>query len=153
MDPVKLDICAANRSIPIIRIVFALASEKPGVTLVEPPPRQSQRLKESKGSEFTSYDFWFAGVDPSTFGCVTAKETGYYRDLLASSRLLYNPPFPVPSNLGNLDRVVDLKKETDGTGEARVNMRRAANSMRMALSPHFSHTWHQVLFKGKEKGG
>ncbi|RXW21422.1 hypothetical protein EST38_g4413 [Candolleomyces aberdarensis] len=148
MDPVKLDICAANRSIPIIRIVFALASENPGVTLVEPSDRKSLRQKQS--SKFTSYDFWFAGVDPSTFQCVTDKEAGYYRDLLASSRPIYNPPFPVPRDLGDLTRLVGLKNETEGTGEARVNMRRAANTMMMATKPHFPDTWHALLFKGKD---
>jgi hypothetical protein len=149
MDPVKLDICAPNRSIPIIRMVFALASQEPGVALVPPPLRQSPRFT----SKFTSYDFWFAGVDPSTFGCVTAKEAGHYRDLLASSRPLYDPPLPVPRNLENLDRVEDLKGETMATGDARVNMQREANSMRMALKPHFPHMWHSLLFKeGEEEG-
>jgi hypothetical protein len=156
MNPVKLGICAPDRSIPIIRMVFALASQNPGVTLVTPPPGQSHRKKDTeskdpqtKRSEFTCYDFWFTGVDPSTFGCVTAQEAGHYQDLLASSRLLYNPPFPAPK-LGNLIKVKALKGETMDIGEARVNMRRAANSMRMALKPHFPNTWHHLLFEEEE---
>jgi hypothetical protein len=157
MDPVELGICAPNHSIPITRIAFALASQNPGVTPVMPTLRRmidtGSKDPQSERSKFTPYDFWFAGVDPSTFGCVTAKEAGHYQDLLASSRLLYNPPFPVPRNLGNLDKVKALRGETMDTGEARVNMRRAANSMRMALKPHFPHTWHHLLFEGEEEGG
>jgi hypothetical protein len=150
MDPVKLGICAPNRSIPIIRMVFALASEVPGVTLVTPP---SQRKKDTENKDlktkrfkFTSYDFWFAGVDPSTFGCITDKDAEHYQDLLASSRLLYNPPLPVPQDLRHSKNFRKLEEETRPIGEARVDLRRAANKMRMAFKPHFRTTLHQFVF-------
>ncbi|KAJ2919169.1 hypothetical protein MD484_g1240, partial [Candolleomyces efflorescens] len=156
MNPIELGVCAGDRSVPIIRMVFALASRDPGVTLVRPPFGQSQHSKDkSKRSSFTSYDFWFAGVDPSTFGCVTDKEVRHYRDLLASSRILYNPPLPVsPLPNPRIKRISeDLMDETADIGEARVIMRRAANSMKMALKPHFPLTWHDFLFKGEGEEG
>ncbi|KAJ2912966.1 hypothetical protein MD484_g7431, partial [Candolleomyces efflorescens] len=156
MDPVELGICAPNRPIPMIRMVFALASQTPGVTLVEPALEQSWRMQEDlqpEKSKFTSYDFWFAGVDPSTFGCVTAREARAYRDLLASSRLLYYPPPPVSRRLMDLDRVEGLKAETAVIEEARADLRRAAMPMRMASKAHFPQAWHDFLFKEKEEEG
>ncbi|EAU82803.2 hypothetical protein CC1G_11320 [Coprinopsis cinerea okayama7 len=150
MDPINLRICDPNRSIPVIRMVFALASEKPGVTLLAPPTRRSPR---AKASQFTSYDFWFAGAGPSTFGCVTSEDAVNYGDLLASSRSLdpYDPlAYTLPPGAEQLEGVQALEKQMKAVTEMRLMMQRAANSMRMGFEPHFPTSWQRRLFRRED---
>ena len=63
--------------LPVIRMVFALASEDPRVTVAPHPSRHS-------GHGFTAYDIWCAGTSPKTFGCI-GTDLSSYRHLLERS--------------------------------------------------------------------
>jgi hypothetical protein len=61
MDPCRLGILSDHPQ-PIIRMVFARASSKDGISL------PAQRLRETCISDpFTSYDIWCAGLSTETF--------------------------------------------------------------------------------------
>ncbi|KAF8519088.1 hypothetical protein BU17DRAFT_47994, partial [Hysterangium stoloniferum] len=78
MDPYQLGIFKESESpIPIIRIVFALASPREGFTRM-PPSKTS--------SKFTSFDFWSAGLSTKFLGPIRAQEQSTWEALLQASR-------------------------------------------------------------------
>jgi hypothetical protein len=78
MDPFLLGLFSDGDSpLPIIRMVFALGSDQPGIFF---PAVTEFRYR---GEQFTSYDVWCAGLSPATFKDID--------DDLASYRTLLRP--------------------------------------------------------------
>ena len=74
---------------PVVRIVFALASEISTVTAPSTPTRRSVRLNSE--DDFTAYDLWIAGVSSQSFGVVPDNQTfDEYRRLLDRTRNLFS---------------------------------------------------------------
>ncbi|KAM6501265.1 hypothetical protein JOM56_004279 [Amanita muscaria] len=104
--------------VPIIRIVFALASSEAWVEAIEDAPlrKNPPRIAKSKGKEqacpaipaYTAYDFWCAGTSADTFSVVKPSEEKVYSDLLKICRL-----FP---------SVYEAHTEIDSVKSARRNM-------------------------------
>jgi hypothetical protein len=64
MDPLRLGLFGNNsQRLPVIRIVFALASETPGVVFRPRHTRESLRFDD----DVTTFDIWCAGLSSSTF--------------------------------------------------------------------------------------
>jgi hypothetical protein len=78
MDPCRLGILSDHPQ-PIIRMVFALASSKDGITI----PNRPERKRYS--DLFTSYDVWCAGLSTETFQQI-GKDENSYRTLLERSQ-------------------------------------------------------------------
>ena len=75
MDPFTVGLFDdENQPCPIIRMVFALASQK-SVAKYDIPHRSSPRTPQLGG--FTSYDFWCAGTSRQTFPIMGADEDAY----------------------------------------------------------------------------
>jgi hypothetical protein len=89
MDPFSIGVFdSMAQSRPIIRMVFALASDTCKVEYVGPSPRrssrnQSDKEKKKKESKFTAYDFWCEGLDTKTFPLIDEKDRFSYQHLLA----------------------------------------------------------------------
>ncbi|KAI0712742.1 hypothetical protein C8T65DRAFT_829273 [Cerioporus squamosus] len=83
---------------PVLRMVFALASDKAGVSTPARPPHRSQRQQEKREKEaeeeednagmVTAYDIWFAGAFHETFAVIQRGngEEGFYKTLLETIR-------------------------------------------------------------------
>ena len=67
--------------LPVIRMVFALASAKSSVTIMEPKGAGYHRLAETNKA-YTSYNIWCAGAFAETFAVITKTEEEVYRQLL-----------------------------------------------------------------------
>jgi len=64
MDPFEVGLfSSSDNPLPVIRMVFALASNVNSITVAPHPARRH-------GDEFTAYDIWCAGMSPATFGCI-----------------------------------------------------------------------------------
>jgi len=72
-----------HESRPIIRMVFALASDTCGVTYVTPGHHTP---RNASGGLFTTYDFWCRGLDTSTFPLIDNENRSAYQQLLARTR-------------------------------------------------------------------
>ncbi|KAF8510465.1 hypothetical protein BU17DRAFT_55347 [Hysterangium stoloniferum] len=95
MDPYRLGIFKKNEPpIPIIRIVFALASPREGFTRM-PPSKTS--------SKFTSFDFWSAGLSTKFLGPISTPEQSTWEALLQASRP-WNKIYEGHSTLSDLRR-------------------------------------------------
>ena len=69
--------------LPVIRMVFALSSAKPGVTIMEPEDcRKAKSKKTEKSPPYTSYDIWCAGAFAKTFAVINETEEEVYKQLL-----------------------------------------------------------------------
>jgi hypothetical protein len=80
MHPFKLNIFNKGReALPILRIVFAVGSHTPGLQRPKNP-------EASKNSEFTSYDFWCAGLSEKHLGPITKDEESTWDALRQASR-------------------------------------------------------------------
>ncbi|KAI0757935.1 hypothetical protein C8Q74DRAFT_1389855, partial [Fomes fomentarius] len=66
MDPFDCDVFD-SQPLPIIRMVFALASKQSVVKVRPAPTRKSGR---APSATFTAYDIWCAGVTVQTFGVI-----------------------------------------------------------------------------------
>jgi hypothetical protein len=105
MDPFDIGLVSdGDIPLPIIRMVFALASEKPGVFF--PPSRGP--------GEFTAFDVWCAGLSSETFKGIGDDLTSYHA--LLQRTIQYHD-------------VYDLKETKDrgmdtGTRNARASLRR-----------------------------
>ncbi|KIL63636.1 hypothetical protein M378DRAFT_662372 [Amanita muscaria Koide BX008] len=104
-----------QKPVPIIRIVFALASSEACVKTVEDASlrKNPPRITKSKGKEracpaYTAYDIWCAGTSAETFSVVKPSEEKVYSDLLKICRL-----FP---------SVYEAHTEIDSVKSARRNM-------------------------------
>ncbi|KAA1476427.1 hypothetical protein DENSPDRAFT_510988 [Dentipellis sp. KUC8613] len=95
MDPFDVGLYAreVEEPLPIIRMVFALASEKARIACndrpLDPFPARKRGLQK-----FTAYDIWCAGVTNETFKVVTVESALSYQSLLLRSRSLVNPYTP-----------------------------------------------------------
>lgn len=69
----------------VIRMVFAVGSKEAGCTIL--PPRESEPESKTDRSHpsYTAYDFWFAGLSPSTSSVIQEKEEEYYQRVLQHS--------------------------------------------------------------------
>ncbi len=84
MDPFALGLFEKNQpTVPIIRMVFALAATKASVTQV----LYGQDTEETCSVEdrFTSYDFWCAGISPTCLKPVVAASQSTWEALLHAS--------------------------------------------------------------------
>ncbi|KAI0301506.1 hypothetical protein BC826DRAFT_966436 [Russula brevipes] len=93
MNPLDVGVFDSTaQSRPVIRMVFALASDTCEVTYAT-PERRSQRIasksknpsKPTKPS-FTAYDFWCSGLDTKTFPIIHDRDSYPYKRLLARAR-------------------------------------------------------------------
>ena len=109
MDPFDVGLFSSgDKPLPVIRLVFALASDKHSITLAPHPSRHH-------GDVFTAYDIWCAGTSPETFGCI-GNDLSSYRGLLERS-LQVNQAYDL----------VDIQKEyatTEAASERGVARRR-----------------------------
>ncbi|TFY71749.1 hypothetical protein EVG20_g1246 [Dentipellis fragilis] len=100
MSPFDIGLFSENvaEPLPIIRIVFALASKKPAVRSNDVPQRTSPRIGEieNRGNTkaFTAYDIWFAGASHETFKVITPEQDSTYQCLLARSHNFFNAYTP-----------------------------------------------------------
>ncbi|KIL63618.1 hypothetical protein M378DRAFT_24971 [Amanita muscaria Koide BX008] len=106
-----------QKPVPIIRMVFALASSESCVMAVEDVPLRTNppRRARSKGKDrarpcpaYTAFDIWCAGTTAETFSVVKPGDEQVYSDLLKPDRL-----FP---------GVYEEDTEIDSTKSARRNM-------------------------------
>ncbi|KAF8346723.1 hypothetical protein F5887DRAFT_1073392 [Amanita rubescens] len=73
----------SDEPLPVIRMVFALSSAKPGVTIMEPEgSRKAKETKAKKSPRYTSYDIWCAGAFAETFAVINEIEEEVYKQLL-----------------------------------------------------------------------
>ena len=80
MSPLQIGLFSqAEQSRPVIRIVFALASEKAGVLFPDPLERE-----DDHADEFTSFDIWCAGLSADTFRFI-GDDLAPYKKLLDRS--------------------------------------------------------------------
>jgi hypothetical protein len=100
MEPFKIDLFdEGTEPLPIIRMVFALASKTSAVKNVL-SARTSPRLARNPAPDaFTSYDIWCAGVDRKTFPLIGD-------DLSAYQQLLNRARFPGQED--DISRVHDV---------------------------------------------
>lgn len=86
---------------PIIRMVFALASDQSGVRYPQRPilPQQST----AGNAKFVTYDIWCAGVTDTTFKVIDSTEVHTYSELLLQSRVTFNP-------YGDSDEEVSMRR-------------------------------------------
>jgi hypothetical protein len=90
---------------PVLRIVFALASERSGVVAPNPPVRRSSRRNSKNKIRFTAYDLWIAGVSGQSFGVIPDEQTrDQYTHLLHRMRNVFDGYGVVANNGGELDR-------------------------------------------------
>ncbi|KAJ6558418.1 hypothetical protein DFH09DRAFT_529768 [Mycena vulgaris] len=98
MDPVKVvGLFSKQTELPVIRMVFALASKSPNVSFRKSPVRRSPRTVQVSpgsspprstrrpGSRFSAYDIWCAGATHQTFEVIASEETSVYAALLLRS--------------------------------------------------------------------
>ena len=101
MDPFRVGVFSTLRkqvAVPVIRMVMALASPRPGIAIVNSERQNPVRATRNKASgtsksasrRFTAYDIWCARACSQTFKVIRPKEDGIYRKLL----LLENGVFP-----------------------------------------------------------
>ncbi|KAI0248394.1 hypothetical protein BJV78DRAFT_1354923 [Lactifluus subvellereus] len=72
MDPFRIGLFSdGDFPLPVIRMVFALASHQPGVLFPAVPERRNH------DGRFTAYDIWCAGLSPETFKDIGGDLTSY----------------------------------------------------------------------------
>ncbi|VDC02979.1 unnamed protein product [Peniophora sp. CBMAI 1063] len=127
MDPEGLRVFAdaQNRAVPVIRLVFALASEHAAVHVRAPPPRTPtlEGPLESK-SKVDTFDIWLAGLTHDSSGIIAddAQERSVYKDLLDLS-LPRGAPYALD---GDIMREVLPRESWERLLEARMGMNPAA---------------------------
>ena len=84
MDPFKVNVfCDKDKPLPIIRMVFALASKEGAVKYVLPP--RTTRHSKHRG-KYTSYDIWCPKISRKTFPVIRGDEITPYQQLLNRTR-------------------------------------------------------------------
>jgi hypothetical protein len=79
MDPFEVDLFSDGDSpLPVIRMVFALASVEPGVSFTSVPERRHHP------GRFTAYDIWCAGLSAETFNGIN-EDVDSYKKMLTRS--------------------------------------------------------------------
>jgi len=93
MNPLDVGVFDSTaQSRPVIRMVFALASDTCEVTHVTPERRSQRNASKSKNPSkrtkpsFTAYDFWCSGLDTKTFPIIHDRDRYPYKHLLARTR-------------------------------------------------------------------
>ncbi|KAJ7498537.1 hypothetical protein FB451DRAFT_1982 [Mycena latifolia] len=133
MDPVNVvRLFHKTTSLPLIRLVFSLASKKSIVVGRNPSARSTSRSKGQK-HHYSSYDIWCAGVSSATFGGIRKEENAAYSQLVYRSQ---------PSMIYGLS-----SEGSNGLREARVSARRQMNP---AAGIHDDHTKNFVEVEKKE---
>ena len=101
MDPYALGIFnkSTKNPPPVIRMVYALASRKSGVCVVEPPQRKPRpRAAKQKAAPnkkkyaYTSFDIWCAQASSSTFRAIQPHENSTCLSCLGMCRRCSSPP-------------------------------------------------------------
>ncbi|KAH9970017.1 hypothetical protein BGW80DRAFT_1334193, partial [Lactifluus volemus] len=109
MDPFEVDLFSdGDPPLPVIRMVFALASVEPGVSFTTVPERRHY------GGRFTGYDIWCAGLSAKTFNGID-DDVDSYKKLLTRSLQ--------PHDAYSLDEMKD-EYQDDLTKSARGSLRR-----------------------------
>ena len=87
MDPFKVGLFSKgkNNVLPIIRMVFALASNVPSVKANESPRGYNTRDSKKRDDIYTAYDIWVAGATNQSFGVIESSEISTYAKLLERS--------------------------------------------------------------------
>ena len=92
MDPFEVNLFSKDDARaplpPVLRIVFALASERSGVVARTPPARRSSRLNSQ--DKFTAYDLWIAGISSRSFGVILDETCEQYKLLLHRTRNIFD---------------------------------------------------------------
>lgn len=131
MDPWKVGLFSArdaNGALPpVLRIVLALASKKPGVTGPNLPTRQSPRRNNM--DKFTAYDIWIAGISAQSFGVIPDETCDQYRRLLNRTRNVFNGYGALVEKGGGL-------KEGE---RCRINLRRMMHAAAASKDQHFQN--------------
>ncbi|KAF8325609.1 uncharacterized protein EI90DRAFT_3072219 [Cantharellus anzutake] len=92
MDPSKLGIFPKKqKTLPVIRMVIALASKKSIVSVIGPPPRtqparQGKQLPIYRKNAYTSFDVWCARASSRTFRTIRPQDVATYDALLRLSK-------------------------------------------------------------------
>ena len=88
MDPFEINLFDKGMDPrPIIRMVFALASEVDVVKYADGPPRTTRTTQSSqKLDKYTSYDIWCAGISQKIFPVIRDNEVTPYRQILDRTR-------------------------------------------------------------------
>jgi hypothetical protein len=92
MDPFNVGFFSKGEKAvyPIIRMVFALASNVSAVKVKEPVRRAGRSVELKKYDKFTAYDIWVAGVTNQSFGVISESEIRTYKSLLERSCKIFN---------------------------------------------------------------
>ena len=79
---------AEENTLPVIRMVFALASPNPAVHVVnDDEKRRSARLEANREPDrFTAYDIWCAQASHATFSVIKSEDEGIYGHLMRLSK-------------------------------------------------------------------
>ncbi|KAI0260882.1 hypothetical protein BC834DRAFT_898710 [Gloeopeniophorella convolvens] len=104
--------------LPILRMVFALGSNKSAVRFRNPPSRRSPRRTPD---QFTTYDIWCAGAFPGTFPVIRNSDQRHYKTILEMQGIAYDPytaGIPADAPVGGIqEERPDLRRMMNpGTG-------------------------------------
>jgi hypothetical protein len=136
MDPFLVGLFSeddGSKPLPVIRMVFALASDKCGVTF---PAVPNSRDHDDK---FTAYDVWCAGLSPETFRDIDGDLVWYQSLLLQSLQ---------PHDAFHLKEVKD-KHPHPQTNEARGGLRRRLAPL---LDETHDHLYRERVGEGVNEG-
>jgi hypothetical protein len=130
MDPFEVELFSKGDSpLPVIRMVFALASDEPGVSFAPVPERRHH------GGRFTAYDIWCAGLSRDTFNGIDPDVDSYKKLLTRSLQ---------PHDAYNLSEMKDQYQD-DLTINARGSLRRRMEPLADLEDEHnHSHISAQV---------
>jgi hypothetical protein len=114
MDPFDVGLFSeGDQPLPIIRMVFALGSDKCGIAIAPQP-------ESGHDGDFTAYDIWCAGMSTETFACVLDDRTSYEQLLLWS--LQANQAY----NLVDIPKLFTTEASVISRGDARRRLRALA---------------------------
>ncbi|KIL59036.1 hypothetical protein M378DRAFT_284568 [Amanita muscaria Koide BX008] len=119
LNPFELGLFSKGQSKPVIRVVFALASDEVGVTF--PPARTLVHHSDT----FTTFDIWCAGISARTFKQIDERNLASYQFLLERSL----QPHDAFNLQGSDDPYLD-----EGAKVARGHQRRRMAALTMSAS-------------------
>ena len=93
MDPFRVGLFSkGKKGVPaIIRMVFALGSNVPSVTVKESSlSGYNTWSSKERGDNYTSYDIWVAGATDQSFGVIKSSEISTYAKLLERSCKIFD---------------------------------------------------------------
>ncbi|KAI0255536.1 hypothetical protein BJV78DRAFT_1176571 [Lactifluus subvellereus] len=126
MDPFRIGLFSnGDFPLPVIRMVFALASNQPGVLFPAVPERRNHV------GRFTAYDIWCPGLSPETFKDIGGDLTSYQTLLQRSLQ---------PHDVYDLKETKDQYLD-EATRSARGSLRRRMEPLADTRDEHnYSHT-------------